>query len=143
MAATILGTSYKSTSTPSASKAQRWGGLILTGLATLFLLFDLAVKLSGSKQAVDATVALGFQPHHVLPLGVLQAVLLIIYLTPRTAPLGAILWTGYLGGAIATQWRLDNPTFTYILFPVYVAGLLWSGLYLRDSRVRALLRAER
>lgn len=72
----------------------------------------------------------------------LQLVLLVCYLVPRTAPLGAILWTGYLGGAIATHVRLLNPLFTHILFPVYVAALLWGGLWLRDARVRALLRRE-
>ena len=63
----------------------------------------------------------------------------MIYLIPRTAPFGALLWTGYLGGAIATHLRLDNPLFCHILFPTYVAALMWGGLYLRDARVRAVL----
>jgi hypothetical protein len=65
----------------------------------------------------------------------------VLYLVPRTAPLGAVLWTGYLGGAIATHLRLDNPLFSHVLFPIYVAALLWGGLYLRDARVRDLARS--
>jgi hypothetical protein len=69
-------------------------------------------------------------------------VCLVVYLIPRTAVLGAILWTGYLGGAIATHVRVGNPLFSHLLFPVYVAALLWAGLWLRDERVRAVLRAR-
>lgn len=125
----------------STSSAARWGRRVLTTLAVLFLVFDLAVKLLGSKQAVDANAALGWQAHHLPILGVIELVCLALYLVPRTAPLGAILWTGYLGGAIATQLRVDNPLFSHILFPLYVAALIWGGLYLRDARVRSLLKA--
>jgi hypothetical protein len=69
-------------------------------------------------------------------------VCLIIYVVPRTAPLGAILWTGYLGGAIATHVRVGNPLASHTLFPIYVAALLWGGLWLRDRRVRGLLAAR-
>ena len=68
---------------------------------------------------------------------------LVVYLIPRTAPLGAVLWTGYLGGAIVTNLRVHNPLFTHILFPIYVAALIWGSLYLRDPRVRAAIRAVR
>ncbi|HEY0997133.1 MAG TPA: DoxX family protein [Gemmatimonadaceae bacterium] len=97
---------------------------------------------SPGPEALAGTTQLGYPASVVFPLGVLQLVLLVCYLVPRTAPLGAILWTGYLGGAIATHVRLLNPLFTHILFPVYVAALLWGGLWLRDARVRALLRRE-
>ena len=127
----------------SGSVATRWSGRILTGIVVLFLSFDVAVKLAGIKQAVDGTVALGFAPYHVLTIGLIGLVCLVLYVIPRTAPLGAVLWTGYLGGAIATHLRLGNPLFTHILFPVYVAAALWGALYLRDSRVRALLRPAR
>ena len=73
------------------------------------------------------------------PLGILQLVLLALYLVPRTALLGAVLWTGYLGGAVATHVRVGNPLVSHVLFPVYVAALLWGGLWLRDRRTRALL----
>ncbi len=115
-------------------------GWVITAIAALFLLFDLSIKLLGTKQAIDGTVALGFKPEHLMILGLIQAVCLVIYLIPRTAPLGAVLWTGYLGGAIAIQLRAGNSLFSFILFPVYVAALLWGGLYLRDARVRALVR---
>ncbi len=115
---------------------------MITGIAVLFLLFDLSIKLMGTKEAVDGTVALGFKPEHLMILGLIEAVCLAIYLIPRTAPLGAVLWTGYLGGAIAIQLRAGNPLFSHILFPVYVAALLWGGLYLRDARVRRLVGAN-
>jgi DoxX-like family len=128
---------------PSPSSRARWAGRILTGLAAAFLLFDLGMKLSGAKEAVAGTVQLGWQPHHLPILGMIQLVCLIVYLIPRTAPLGAVLWTGYLGGAVATHLRLDNPLVSHTLFPVYVAVLVWGGLYLRDARVRALFGAAR
>ena len=144
MSAAILESAprYASTATSSPTRA-RWAGRILSGIAVLFLIFDMTIKLVGAKAAVDGTTQLGWQPHHLPILGVIQLVCLVLYLVPRTAPLGAVLWTGYLGGAIATHLRIDNPLFTHILFPIYVAALLWGGLYLRDSRVRAAIRSER
>lgn len=121
----------------------RWAGRALTGVAVLFLTFDMAIKFAGVKEAVAGTVQAGFQPHHLPILGAIQLACLVAYLAPRTAPLGAVLWTGYLGGAIATHLRLGSPLLTHTLFPVYVAALLWGGLYLRDARVRALLRPAR
>jgi hypothetical protein len=127
---------------PSSSRA-RLAGRIISGLAIAFLTFDVAIKLIPNKMAIEGTTTLGYQPHHVLIIGLLGLVCLVLYAIPRTAPLGAILWTGYLGGAIATHLRIDNPLFTHILFPTYVAALIWGGLYLRDARVRALLRPAR
>jgi hypothetical protein len=126
-----------------SSNAARWTGRVLSGIAVAFLLFDLGIKLSGAKEAVEGTTQLGWQPHHLPILAAIQVLCLVVYLVPRTAPLGAVLWTGYLGGAIATHLRLDNPLFTHILFPIYVAALLWGGLYLRDARVRAAIRPIR
>ena len=131
-----------STVTGSSSRA-RLAGRILTGIAVAFLTFDVAIKLIGVKEAVQGTVQLGYQPHHVPVIGMIGLVCLILYVVPRTAPLGAILWTGYLGGAVATNLRLDLPLFTHVLFPIYVAAIIWGGLYLRDARVRALLRPAR
>ena len=124
----------------SPSRAARWTGRVLSAIAVLFLTFDAAIKLAGAREAIEGTTQLGWQPHHLPILGAIQVVCLVVYLVPRTAPLGAILWTGYIGAAIATHLRLDNPLFTHILFPIYVAALLWGGLYLRDPRVRALVR---
>jgi len=134
-------------STPSLRRSQvgasspraRTIGLVLSGIAVLFLVFDTVIKLVMSKAAIEGTAQLGYRPHHLPIIAAIEAVCLILYLVPRTAPFGAILWTAYLGGAIATHLRLDNPLFSHILFPTYVAALLWGGLYLRDARVRALL----
>jgi hypothetical protein len=142
MSAALLDSPLAASPAHGSSKA-RWTGRILSGLAVLFLIFDLSIKLSGAKEAVEGTTQLGWQPHHLPILAAIEIVCLVLYLVPRTAPLGAVLWTGYLGGAIATHLRIDNPLFSHILFPIYVAALLWGGLYLRDARVRALLRPAR
>jgi hypothetical protein len=131
-----------STITAPPSRA-RLAGRILTGIAVAFLTFDVVIKLVGVKEAVQGTVELGYQPHHLPIIGTIGLVCLILYVIPRTAPLGAILWTGYLGGAIATNLRLDKPLLSHTLFPIYVAALIWGGLYLRDARVRALVGANR
>jgi hypothetical protein len=128
---------------PAPKSRARLAGRILTGIAIAFLTFDVVIKLVGVKEAVQGTVELGYQPHHLLTIGLIGLVCLILYVIPRTAPLGAILWTGYLGGAIASNLRLDKPLFGYTLFPIYVAALIWGGLYLRDARVRALVRPAR
>jgi hypothetical protein len=135
-----LGTSI--TVSAPTSRA-RLAGRILSGFAIAFLTFDVVIKLIGVKEAVQGTVELGYQPHHLLTIGLIGLVCLILYVIPRTAPIGAILWTGYLGGAIASNLRLDKPLFGYTLFPIYVAALIWGGLYLRDARVRALVRPAR
>lgn len=125
------------------SAATRWSGRILTGIVVLFLSFDVGIKLAGAKVAVDGTVQLGFAPHDVLTIGLIGLVCLVLYVIPRTAPIGAVLWTGYFGGAIATHLRLGNPLLTHTLGPIYVAALMWGALYLRDPRVRALLLSAR
>jgi hypothetical protein len=116
----------------------RWTVRILNGLAVAFLLFDTALKLLELPPAIEATTQLGFARSAVLQLGAIEALCLVLYLVPRTAPVGALLLTGYLGGAIATHLRLDNPLFSHTLFPIYVASLLWLPLWLRDARVRGL-----
>jgi len=120
--------------------AELWTGRTLTTIATLFLTMDAAVKLLRLPMAVEGTKQLGFSADIVLVLGIIQAISLIAYLIPRTAIFGAIIWTGYLGGAVATHVRLGNPLFTHVLSPVYVAVLIWGGLFLRDRRLRGLLR---
>lgn len=116
-----------------------WSGRVLSAVAVLFLLFDAAGKLFRPQAVVEGTTALGWPASLLVPLGVIQLVCLVAYLIPRTSFLGAILWTGYLGGAVATHVRLGNPLFSHILFPTYIAALLWLGLWLRDRRLRALL----
>ena len=144
MTAVIVDSTARSASRePFSSPAARWTGRVLTGIAILFLAFDAGIKLAGAKEAVDGTMQLGWQPHHLPIIGGIALVLLVLYAIPRTAPLGAVLWTGYFGGAIATQLRVDNPLFSHTLFPIYVAAIVWGGLYLRDARVRALIGPAR
>ncbi|RYE93049.1 MAG: DoxX family protein [Myxococcales bacterium] len=116
-----------------------WAGRILGALAVLFLAFDAIGKLLQVPQVVEGTTSLGYPASVIVPLGLLQLVCLALYLVPRTAVLGAILWTGYLGGAIATHVRVGNPLLSHTLFPVYVAAMLWGSLWLRDARLRALV----
>ena len=130
------------TRTPG-TRAQLWTGRVLSGLAVLFLTFDATLKLLHLPEAVSGTTELGYPASALRGIGILELICLVTYLVPRTAPLGAILWTGYLGGAIATHVRVENPLFSHTLFPIYVAALLWGGLFLRDSRVKNLLRGER
>lgn len=121
------------------SRTKRWTGRLLSGIAVLFLAFDAAIKLLLLSFATQATVQLGYPTHLVRPIGLIEAACLVVYLIPRTSLLGAVLWTGYLGGAVASHARLDDGLFGFVLFPVYIAVLLWGGLWLRDARVSSLL----
>lgn len=132
-----------STQTAAASGARIWAGRVLTALALLFLLFDSGIKILNLAPAVKGTVDLGFQPSVVVPIGIVLLLCAILYIIPRTAILGAVLLTGYLGGAVASQVRAGNPLFSHVLFPVYFAFLVWGGLYLRDDRLRALVPLRR
>jgi len=128
-----------SISVSSPSRAALWGGRVASGIAVLFLTFDAVFKLIQPAEAVKSTEQLGYPGSVLFGLGVVQIVCLAIYLLPRTAVLGAVLWTGYLGGAVATHVRVGNPWLSHILFPTYVATLLWAGLWLRNARLRELL----
>ena len=124
---------------PRVTARARRIGAVVTALPALFLVVDALVKVLGLAAATEATAQLGWSEPLLLPLGVLELVCLALYLLPQTAILGAILWTGYLGGAVATHVRIGNPMLSHALFPVYVGALLWLGLWLRDARLRALL----
>ncbi|HEX9951468.1 MAG TPA: DoxX family protein [Rubricoccaceae bacterium] len=128
---------------PDSSRTTRRIGVGLSAVAVLFLAVDAGMKLMASPEAIAGTEAMGWQAHHLPVLAALQIVCLVLYLVPRTAVLGAVLWTGYLGGAVASHLRLDQPLFSHTLFPVYVAVLLWAGLALRDARVRAFFLTAR
>ena len=120
-----------------------WMGRILSGFVILFLAFDGASKFFLDKlppQGLDAITSLGWTLEKMPAIGAMLLVLVVIHLIPRTAVLGAILLTGYLGGAVASQVRVGNPLFSFTLFPVYVAILLWLGLSLRDRRVGLILK---
>jgi hypothetical protein len=118
-------------------------GRVLSGIAVLFLTFDAAMKVLQLGPAVEGTVRVGYPASAVFGLGVVELVCLAAYLLPRTSVLGAVLWTGWLGGAVATHVRLQDPLFTHVLAPIYVAALVWLGLWLREPRLRALVPLRR
>ena len=125
--------------TAVVSKKMLWAGRIVSALPVLLLLMDGVMKLIKPAPVVEATVKLGYPEAVILPLGVVLLFCTVLYAIPRTSVLGAILLTGYLGGAVATHVRVGDPLFTHALFPVYFGLLTWGGLYLRDGRLRALL----
>ena len=116
-----------------------WIGRILSGLMIAFLLVDGVMKVMKARVAVEGSIQLGYPESVVFSIGVILLVSTALYAIPRTSFLGAILLTGYLGGAIATHVRVGSPLFGYTFFPIYVAVILWAGLYLRDARLRALI----
>jgi hypothetical protein len=116
-----------------------WAGRIISGIAVLFLIFDGVTKLVTVDAVAEGMRQLGYPVTLAPVIGAILLVCVVLYVIPRTAPLGAILLTGYLGGAVASQLRIGMPLLGYTLFPIYVAILIWGGLYLRDSRVRALV----
>jgi hypothetical protein len=118
-------------------------GTVLTVLVALFLTFDTVLKVLALAPAVQGTAELGYPLGSVVWIGAIELVCLVLYLVPRTSVLGAVLLTGYLGGAIATHVRVGNPLLTHTLFPLYVGAMLWGGLYLRESRLHALLPVRR
>ncbi len=124
------------------TKGQLIAGRVLSGLVILFLLFDAGLKLVAPQFAIDnGPPNLGWPPkiETMYLLAILLLVPTLLHIWPRTAILGAILITGYLGGAIATQVRVGNPLFSHMLFGVYLGLMLWGGLWLRDPRLRAMI----
>src|SRR5262245_30849651 len=126
------------TQTARGSKIMFWAGWVMSALPALFLLMDGVMKLVKPTFVVDATVRLGYPESVIIGLGIVLIACTILYVIPYTAFLGAILLTGYLGGAVATHVRMAEDLFPMI-FPVIIGALLWGGLYLRDARVRALI----
>ncbi|MEC0228289.1 DoxX family protein [Paenibacillus alba] len=124
--------------TRTISKGRLWTARVMSGIAILFMLFDGVMKLVKPAVVVESTVSLGFQEHHIVLLGILGLISTILYAMPRTTIMGAVLLTGYFGGVMATQIRMDAPLFANILFPVYLAILVWGGLWLRNEQVRKL-----
>ena len=125
------------TSAP-ASKGMLRAGWVASALPALFLLVDGIMKLMKPAIVVETTIQLGY-PEDVIPaLGIVLLACMVLYLIPRTSVLGAIVVTGYLGGAVATHVRVGDGLFS-IFFPIILSVLLWGGLVLRDERLRALL----
>ncbi|HEX4605182.1 MAG TPA: DoxX family protein [Candidatus Angelobacter sp.] len=129
------------TQTPVPSRKVIWAGRILSGLAILFLLVDAGFKLIKPlpEPAIKAFAQLGYSTSVAAGLGIVLLVCVAAYAIPRSAVLGAVLLTGYLGGAVASHLRVGDPWFSHILFPVYLGLFIWGGLFLRDEKVRALL----
>src|SRR5688572_22862089 len=126
---------------PGNARIGRVAGLAMSGLVIAFMLFDAGIKLVPLEVVLRTTAELGYPPSPALMrgLGLLGLACTLLYAVPRTAVLGAILLTAYMGGAVATHVRVDSPLFSHILFGVYLALLAWGGLFLRDPAIRALL----
>jgi hypothetical protein len=131
------------TAAAAPSKAALRAGYAMSTLVVLFLVFDSVGKFVAPPPVVEGTTALGYEVGHLLPLGVILLACTLLYAVPRTAVLGAVLLTGYLGGAVATHFRVGDPLPSHTLFPVYMGVLAWGGLWLREPRLRALLPLRR
>ncbi|HEX2671671.1 MAG TPA: DoxX family protein [Polyangiaceae bacterium] len=129
-------------STPRAAYRTQWrfrAGCAMSALPVLFLLFDCVIKLLEIGPVVDSFTQLGYPVSLARGIGGLELACLALYVLPRTAVLGAIVLTGFLGGAVSTHLRVGDPLFSHVLFPVYVGLLVWGGLFLRDDTLRVLL----
>jgi len=127
--------------TAPASSGALWAGRALSALIVLFMIFDGVIKLPPLDIVTQTMVPLGWpaDPNVARMLGIIGLVSTAFYALPRTAVLGAILLTAYMGGAIATNMRIGSPLFSHTLFGVYLGVMLWGGLFLRDPKVRALI----
>ncbi len=127
----------------SLSTKSIWAGRIISGLITAFMIFDAVVHLMRPAPVVEAFAKLNFPLRLAVPLGIVELFCILLYVIPSSSILGAILLTGYLGGAVAIQLPAGNSLFGEILFPVYMGVFLWGGIYLRDARLRALIPFQR
>jgi hypothetical protein len=114
-------------------------GRVISGIITALLFVDGAFKLFPVKEVIEGSAQLGYPIETMAPIGIILLTCVVLYAIPRTSVFGALLLTGYLGGAIATHVRVQNPLFSHILFPTYVAAMVWGGLYLRNPKLRALV----
>lgn len=115
-----------------------WVGRILSGLVIVFLLFDAGGKLAKIEPVLKSMEELGLPTSSAATIGILLLVITVMYAIPQTSALGALLLTGYLGGAVAIHLRVGNPLFSHTLFPVYVGILLWAGLALRNPKIKEI-----
>ena len=125
------------------SKGAVLTGRALSGVVIAFLLFDAAGKLAHPDVVVQATVQLGIPESLITPIGIILLAFTALFAIPQTALVGAVCLTGYLGGAVLANLRMNEPLFSHTLFPIYFAALLWTGLYLREPRLRALAPLRR
>jgi hypothetical protein len=124
-------------------KLSHWAGRIMTALFVLFMVFDTAIKLIGLQIVDDTMIELGYPAGMGFSIGILELVLLVLYVIPRTSILGMVLFTGLFGGTIATHLRAGSPLFSHVLFGLYLGVLAWGGLWLRDEKLRALFPVRR
>jgi hypothetical protein len=136
--ASAFESSNQQTTTLSTSRKQVWTGRVLSGIVSAFFVFDGGAKLFKPAPVVQATLQLGYPESTIVGMGIVLLACTVLYLIRRTSVVGAILLTGYLGGAVATQVRVSEPWFN-VLFPVFFGCLVWAGLYLRDGRLRSML----
>ena len=128
---------------PARPTWMQWAGWGMTGLTIAFFLFDSMSKLLLEQHAVEATTKIGYPLDVIRPLGITGLACTLLYAIPRTSFFGAILLTGYLGGAIASKVRIEDPLFSSVLFGVYFGIFVWGGLYLRDEQLRSLIPFRR
>jgi DoxX-like family len=125
------------------STKRLWTGRVLSGLVVLFLLMDSIMKLIKPAAVLKAQAELGWPDEITVATGIVLLICTILYAVPKTAILGAVLLTGYLGGAVAVQWRIAHPLFAQTLFPVYRGVVLWAGLCLRDAQLCEMIPLRR
>ena len=133
---------HSATQTAPFSKKRLWAGRIISALAVLFLLFDAITKLMKVAPVLEASARLGYPASLAVGIGSLLLACVVVYAIPRTSILGAILLTGYLGGAVAANVRVGDPLFE-TFFPVIFGVLIWAGIFLRDDRLRTLIPLRR
>ena len=138
----VIQSNIHSQAASTTNNLQLWAGRIISTLPVLFLVLDGVMKLFKPPIVVEATVKLGYPESVIAGLGIVLVACTILYVIPRTAVLGAILLTGYLGGAVATHVRTGDSLFP-IIFPVIIGAMLWGGLYLRNERLRSLVPVAR
>ena len=126
------------TESASVSKGARLAGIIVSAVAVLFMIFDGVTKVMKAQQVIEATVRIGFPENTIVSIGAILLICTALYLIPWTSVFGAILLTAYLGGAVAANVRASSPAFN-TSFPIVIGILFWLGLFLRESRLRALI----
>lgn len=129
--------------TETTSKPMLWTGRVFSGLFVLFILMDLTMKFMGRPEVAQTMTQLGWPTNLSTTLAAVLLGCLVLYVIPQTAILGAVLFTGYLGGAMATHVRVGSPLFSHVLFSIYLALFMWGGLWLRDARLRSLFPFRR
>ena len=129
---------YNATAEHSHGRGTIWTGRIISGIVVIFLLFDSITKIMQNPYVLKASANLGYGAGSIEAVGIILLTCIVLYVIPRTSILGAVLLTGYLGGAVDANLRAGTPLFSNLLFPVYFGILVWAGLYLRNSRVREI-----